>query len=423
MRVIAVNRYYRPDGSPTSRLLTDVAERCAADGLDVTVITGRRGYRTGGRIGRGRETIGGVDVRRVTTSGLRRHRLVGRAIDDATFHLAAFLAILTVARSGDVVIAKTDPPLLCLAAWAAAALRGARLVNWCQDVFPEVAAALGVGHAGGRLGAGLRWLRNRCCGAAAFNAVLSPAMRDVLVAQGVAPGKLRVLPNWCEVGLTPVARATNPLRAAWGLGESIVIGYSGNLGRAHGPERIADLVVATRSVGGLAWLFVGGGAGMAAVAARAAAAGVRNVQFRPYQPSERLSLSLSAADIHLISLDPACEGLIVPSKYYGVLAVGRPLLFLGAPSGAIAGEIVRHRLGRVLPCDAPETWAGAVSALADEIRTAPERLATDVLRRHGDCSPGLAVDRWVAALRALEAPSRAPDFAAEDPYGRAEPSR
>jgi glycosyltransferase involved in cell wall biosynthesis len=365
----------------------------------------------------------------VWTSGLARDRLLPRAIDDATFHLAAFFAILSLARPGDVVLAKTDPPLLCLAAWAAAALRGARLVNWCQDVFPEVAAALGVGYAGGRFGAVLKWLRNRCCSAAAFNAVLSPAMRQVLLAQGVAPDKLRVLPNWCDAALAPVPRAKNPLRAEWGLGERLVIGYSGNLGRAHMPGHIADLVIATRSIPELTWLFIGGGAGIAEVAARAAAAGVEadTIVVRPYQPRERLGRSLSAADIPLISLDPACEGLMLPSKYYGVLAVGRPLLFLGSPAGAIAGDIAAHRLGQVLPSDAPETWHDAVSALADEVRTEPQRLSDAVLRRHQTSSPRLAVDRWIAALRAVEAEGLASDatetLAPETRPGRAELSR
>jgi glycosyltransferase involved in cell wall biosynthesis len=210
MRIVAVNRYYRPDQSPTSRLLTDLAERSAAAGLELVVIASRRNYHGGACMTRPRERLAGVDIRRVWTSGLARDRLLPRAIDDATFHLAAFFAILSLARPGDVVLAKTDPPLLCLAAWAAAALRGARLVNWCQDVFPEVAAALGVGYAGGRFGAVLKWLRNRCCSAAAFNAVLSPAMRQVLLAQGVAPDKLRVLPNWCDAALAPVPRAKNP---------------------------------------------------------------------------------------------------------------------------------------------------------------------------------------------------------------------
>ena len=86
----------------------------------------------------------GIEVRRLRHTGFGRFSLPGRALDGATFAVSAFLALLARARPGDLILAKTDPPLISVLAWLAARLTGARLVNWCQDLFPETAAAMGL---------------------------------------------------------------------------------------------------------------------------------------------------------------------------------------------------------------------------------------------------------------------------------------
>ena len=91
-----------------------------------------------------RERIDGVDVHRVRTTRFGRDKLVGRAADYANFYLAAGWRLWRIARAGDVIVAKTDPPLISVIAALVARRRGARLVNWVQDAFPEVAEALGV---------------------------------------------------------------------------------------------------------------------------------------------------------------------------------------------------------------------------------------------------------------------------------------
>jgi glycosyltransferase involved in cell wall biosynthesis len=119
------------------------------------------------------------------------------------------------------------------------------------------------------------------------------------------------------------------------LDDRFVIGYSGNLGRAHDHEALLDLIRRLRGHDDVTFLFIGGGAGLDRLKALSAEAGLANVQFRAYQPRERLSESLSVPDVHLVSLRAEMEGLIMPSKIYGILAAGRPTLFLGAADGSI----------------------------------------------------------------------------------------
>lgn len=401
-RIVAVNRFYWPDHAATSQLLTDLCEDLAASGAEVVVIASRKRYDDPRARLAPDETRAGVRIRRVAATRFGRDVSALRALDYASFYVMAFAALMGELRRGDTVLAKTDPPLISVAAALAARLRGARLVNWVQDVFPELAGALGMGWADGPIGAVLRGLRDRSLRVAAVNVVIDASMARRLAAAGAPPGTLRVVANWGCEGIAPVAHDANPLRAAWGLQGRRVIGYSGNLGRAHAPAAVAELVRRTAHLDRLTWLFIGGGAGLAAVR-RAAAGSGADVRFLPYQPRARLSESLSAADLHLVSLDPACEGLVMPSKLVGVLAAGRGVIALGDPQGAVAREVRAAGAGVVLDSARPETWAAAVAAGLDDAAAAGARARACAEAGHG-ARRQLAA--WRAALLGESAESR-----------------
>jgi glycosyltransferase involved in cell wall biosynthesis len=128
----------------------------------------------------------------------------------------------------------------------------------------------------------------------------------------------------------------NALRREWGLEGKFIVGYSGNMGRVHEFETILGAADVLKGDEGTVFLFIGGGAQRAWVEARARERGLSGVRFLPYQPRERLAESLSAPDVHLISLRPEVEGFVVPSKFYGIAAAGRPAIFVGNRDGEIA---------------------------------------------------------------------------------------
>lgn len=397
MHVVALNRFFCPDHSAASQILTDLARHLVAAGHEVTVVTSRQLYDDAGARLAARETIDGIRVRRVWTTRLGRHWLPGRALDYATFYVTALFAVWRLARRDDVVLAKTDPPLLSVfAAWAARR-RGARLVTWQQDLFPELAAALGMRWAEGPIGRGLVALRNGSLRAAARTVVCDDRMAERLAEIGISRG-VRVVPNWSDDEIRPIPKSVNPLRRSWRLEDRFVVGYSGNLGRAHQAERVAELVARTHDVADLTWVFIGGGCGLARVRERAEALPTSAVAFRPYQPRARLSASLSLPDLHLVSLDPKCEGLVMPSKLYGILAAGRAIVFLGDTDGSVAREIRAHGLGLVLAADRPETWRPALA----ELRAAPDTLeamgARARRRFESAYRPERALARWEEVL-------------------------
>jgi glycosyltransferase involved in cell wall biosynthesis len=263
------------------------------------------------------------------------------------------------------VIAETDPPLLSVPSALVVRLKRARLVNWTQDLFPEIAETLQVPGIG-LVAPVLRRLRNLSLRLARTNVVLGDSMASCLRAEGIAPDKIDVIHNWSPVEMEPLfgQRNANPLREEWNLGQKFIVGYSGNFGRAHDFDTVLDAAAALRDAGDIHFLFIGAGAQQARVESRAAALGLTNITFRPYQPLDRLALSLSVADVHLVSLKPELEGLLVPSKFYSVLAAGRPVLFVGDTDGEIARRIHDADCGRAFAVGASTELATALRELA-----------------------------------------------------------
>ena len=264
MQIIFINRFFYPDHSATSQMLSDLAFALAGRGRKIVIITSRLRYDNPGARLPPSEEIGGVQIYRVATTSFGRHILAGRALDYATFYVMAAWSVLRRTQRGDLVVAKTDPPMLGLVCRPAARLRGAYFANWLQDIFPEVAVALGMNNPLLRgVFAFLRIFRDASWRKAEFNAVIGSRMAERLRAAGVKEDKIRLIPNWADTSaVRPVAPAENPLRAEWGLRDTFVVGYSGNLGRAHEADTLLAAIALTEQNADLKhvrWLFVGGG--------------------------------------------------------------------------------------------------------------------------------------------------------------------
>lgn len=371
-RAIFVNRFYYPDHSATAQMLTDVATGLVAKGWDVTVITSRLSYDDPALTYPPRSEEAGVRIIRVATTRFGRAGLVGRAFDYMSFYAASFLCLLRTARRDSVVVMKTDPPLLSVPLGLAARLKGARRINWLQDIFPETAAELGLGLARGPAGAFARALRNLSLKRADRNVVIGPRMHRRVAEMGVLRARITEIQNFCDdEAIVPVEPSENPLRASWGFGpDDFVVGYSGNLGRAHDLGTFLGAAERLKAEADIRFLFVGGGHLRRELEAEASKRGLTSIITKPYQPREQLSLSLSAPDVHWLSLRPELEGLILPSKFYGIAAAGRPMIMVGDTEGDISEWVTTHQFGFAVPIDAPDAFAKAVLQLRlDKVRT------------------------------------------------------
>jgi len=362
-RVIFLNNYYYPDCSATSQLLTDLAEHLVSSGYEVFVVASRRLYDEDHSTLPRVEERQGVQIRRIWTTRFGRSGLVGRSFDYVSFHIAALLYLLFLARRNDIMVSKTDPPLIGILAWIVAKSKGAVLINWCQDIFPETAIP-------GFLSRALIELRNRGLKAASANIAISDVMCAKLCREGVSRDRILTIHNWPQRCIQPLKSHSASRRHDWNLEGRFVIGYSGNLGRAHLPDRVLDLVHDMADMPDVTMLFVGGGLGIKVVRDTAVQFGYTHLVFKPLQPKEELDRCLAAPDLHLITLNPACEGYLMPSKYYGILAAGKAMAFLGNTASDLAQEIRDHDCGIVLDTNAAHLWRGKIN----ELRRDRERL-------------------------------------------------
>ena len=406
-RLIFVNRFFFPDFSATSQLLSDLAFHLAAGGREVHVVTSAQIYdspRAPHASLPSFESVHGVQVHRVPTTRFGRVSLVGRSFDYLTFYRSAWRFLVAMARPGDLIVAETDPPLLSVPVMAAARRSGAGFINWLQDLYPEVAVTLDVPLLRGPGAQQLARWRDRSLLAAEANVVVGNLMAEKLAALGVAPERIHVIANWCnDAELRPLPHQDNPLRRAWGFQDKFVFGYSGNLGRAHEFATVLAAAERLRDDARFVFLMIGGGRRYEelrlAVASRGLAGAFR---FLPYQPRDTLAQSLGASDAHWVTLNPKLEGLIVPSKFYGIAAAGRPIVMIGDPDGEVGRMVAAHHCGFVVKPGDADALVGALRRLADEPDAVAQMGAAARHMLEARFSRTQALQRWRELLEQLD---------------------
>lgn len=380
-------------------MLSDLAFALAEQGVEVEVIASRLLYDDkSARLPRS-EVVRGVFVHRVKTSGLGRQRKRHQIVDYLSFLVSALWKLARVARRGDTVVVKTDPPLLSVPVSVMSSLFGWRQVNWLQDAFPEIAMAAGVSTHSRILDKLLFFvltaLRNTSMRRADSSVVLGERMHDRLLARGAPVSKLTIIPNWTDTAaIVPIVPAKNRLRERWGLQAKFVLGYSGNMGLAHDFDVMLQAAQILRDDPRFAVVLIGNGKRKGDIERTIANRRLSNVMLQPYQPRSELASSLSVADVHFVTLRSEMEGLIVPSKFYGIAAAGRPTIFLGDPDGEIARSIRRYNCGVVVAADDARGLAEAVRRYADDSKMLVEhgRNARAMVVKHFDMP--VSVSKW-----------------------------
>jgi colanic acid biosynthesis glycosyl transferase WcaI len=404
LRIWFVNCFFWPDASATSQMLSDLAFHLSDGGYKISVVASAGRYEDGGRDLPQFERHRGVDIHRVKRPRFGRRSLVGRAYDCGSMYLRFAAALARRAGRGDIVVVKTDPPMLSCAIAPVARALGLRQVNWLQDLYPEVALGLGVA-ALKPVAPLLLAVRDWSLRGAAMNIAIGELMADRLRGRGVEPEQIAVIHNWCDdSAITPRPVADNRLRAAWGLEGKFVVGYSGHLGRAHECDTLLAAAERLRRERDIVFLFIGGSQFVERLKQSVRERGLQDAfRFQPRQPASALPESLGVPDVHWISLRPEMEGLIVPSKFYGVVAAGRPTIAVADRNGELAGLVSRHRCGLAVAPGDDSGFASAILALRQDEGWRRElgRNARMLLDRRLKRSRALAQWRdsfeWVAA--------------------------
>lgn len=352
--MLVINQYYRPGFEATAQLLGDLCE-ALSEHFDVAVVTGSLAIPPAPS---GRFDANGVHVIRVPSTTYDRAGLGRRALNYLTFLAGASLEALR-ARRPDVVLCMTDPPVVGDVGLVVARRFRVPLVVISQDVFPEIAVQLG------RLESPmvvslLRQLIRIYIRRADRIVAIGETMRERLVDKGARRERITVIPNWVDTDKVAPAPKDNPWAREHGFDERFVVMHSGNIGHAQNLDALVRSTTFLRDLDDLTVAIVGGGARHAALSELVERLEADAVRFLPYQPRELLSLSLSSADLHVVGLARGLAGYVVPSRLYGILAVGRPVLVAAEEESETAQLVSRVGCGVVVPPGRPELLAEAI---------------------------------------------------------------
>ncbi len=352
--------------------MTDLAESLVERGIVVTALAGRGRYNGGEKLPPYEEHKG-VKIERAWATGFGKRNIVARLSDYLSFYLGASWKLLRLPKH-DLVMALTTPPLIGLVAFVIGRMRGMRVIALVQDVYPDVAVALGALKSDSLMTRMLDKLNRLVLRGSDRVIVLGECMRE-LIAEKMGQDKtsrIDVIHNWADgAEITAAPDRQNPFTLEHNLSDTFVVLFSGNLGHVNEFATALEAALLLRNRFDIAFLFIGEGAKREEISRFIERYNLKNIRLLPYQPRHLLRHTLSAGDALLVTLAQGLAGLSVPSKTYGILAVGRPVLFVGDLKSDAARIVEEHDCGAVVAAGESERLAQMISDwAADRTRLA-----------------------------------------------------
>lgn len=359
--LLVISQVYMPDPTSVGQHLHDMAAEMARRGYGVRVYAASRGYDCPATRYPGRESRDGVDVVRLPLSSFGKKTTAVRLLAQISFLAQAMLRGVLMRRPGAILVS-TSPPMCAVAGWLLSLYHRVPLVFWVMDLNPDQAVAMGLLQPRALMVRIFDWFNRRALGRAHTVIALDRFMAARLMSKREICDKLEVLPPWPhEDHLEDIPHAQNPFRKTHALEGKFVVMYSGNHSPANPISTVLQAAEALRRRKDVVFMFVGGGNAKKDVEA-AIAAGATNVISLPYQPIESLKYSLSAADLHVVTLGPSGVGIVHPCKIYGAMQVGRPILAVSPRPSHISDLLDQCDFGRQVEHG---DVAGAVRAITE----------------------------------------------------------
>ena len=351
---VIFSQVYVPDPASVGQHLHDVAAEMARRGWRVIVHVSGRGYDDPTTKYPRRETRDGVEIRRIPLASFGKKTIARRVAGTASFMGQVFLRGL-LSKRPDVLLVSTSPPMIGFVGRLVTWLRGwggggkrIPLVYWAMDLNPDQLIAMGKLKETDRAARFLEKNNKKILDRSDLVVALDRFMADRLRPRTTGlDDRLLVIPPWPhEDHVEPVPHAHNTFRDEHGLQGKFVVMYSGNHSPANPLDTLLDAAKRLKDDDRFVFAFIGGGVQKKEVEAFVKENGLSNALCLPYQPIESLRFSLSAADVHVVSLGGDMVGIIHPCKVYGSMAVARPVLFFGPKPSHVSDLLDAHGIGR-----------------------------------------------------------------------------
>jgi len=362
--ILVISQVYVPDPASVGQHMHDAAAELARRGHRVRVLAAANGYDDPSQKYAARETLDGVEVRRLPFSSFGKKSIKIRLLGQCLFLAQAFLIGLFTPNLRAILVS-TSPPMASAAAVAISRLRRAPITFWAMDLNPDQMIAMGMITERSLPARVFDFLNRRLLKHAAAVVALDRFMLERLNRKHEVTAKTEVFPPWPhEDAIEPIPHDANTFRDEHALQGKFVVMYSGNHSPANPIQTVIEAARQLRDEPDIVFMFIGGGLQKKEVEA-AIADGATNIRSLPYQPMDRLRYSLSAADLHVVTVGDEVVGIVHPCKIYGAMAVSRPVLTFGPERCHLADLVSQHDCGRHVAHGKTDEAVAAIRALRD----------------------------------------------------------
>jgi len=369
MKVLLVNQFFYPEVAAVAQLMTDLAEDLVKNGIEVSVLCGRATYEPSANQASEatKRCLSQVRIYRVPASRKKTKSSIVHFFGYLVFHVSALLRSLVV-PSPDCVVTFTSPPLIAFLGWVLKLFKGARFIYVVEDLYPDVAIGLGFLKRESLIASFLSRLSTSILKKADVVIAIGDIMRERLLQKGVASSRIQVIHNWADgKSIFPVDPKENWFTKEYGFEGNFVVQYSGHIGEGHDFRALLGTALELQKNDDIKFVFIGDGRRKSEIVEYCDQHGLKNVSVFPYQERSQLRYTLGAASIAIVTLRSELEGLMIPSKIYGIMASGKPVIFIGSSEGEIARIVKEADCGFCVSPEATEKLKALVLSLYDDL--------------------------------------------------------
>jgi len=362
------SQYFYPEMISTGHILTELVVELSKQGVETSVICAQPTYYSNDVVDK-EITYKGAIIKRTNNTHFDKNSIKGKLFNSFSFFMGA-LWLGIKEKSNFPILVVTNPPFLGLAGLILKKIKRRPYMLIVHDLYPDIAINMGYIKYDSLMALAWNKINRKIYESASFIVVLGRDVKNKIKEQlpSNQHEKIYFIPNWADPEMIcPTDQSCNPFISDMGLNEKFLVQYSGNMGITHDMETIIEAAQALRDDGDILFILIGGGGKLSKIKRMVENYGLNNVVFLPYQSREFLRYSLCLSHISLISLEEGAEGLSVPSKLYGIMASGRPVIAVMPGNTEVALTVNEYQCGLISP---PKD----VDALVSKIKWAHENV-------------------------------------------------